>query len=219
MCGICGKLNFDRHAPVDEAILRPMMAAMRHRGPDGEGIYRSGPVGLGHVRLSIIDLEYGAQPIANEDGTIWIVFTPLRISRGPGRRPMRRSATLRSSLDRAAGTDLGLQAAIFPRVLVRSRRSRRASSGAAAAAGNTTSPTTFGSRQAERTVVAVHAASSWFGSIDRRMFSQKVRDKANPAEPSPSADARSRPTSRGSSKGDRSSATSQQVESPTSASI
>ena len=51
-----------------------MMAAMRHRGPVGEGIYLSGAVGLGHVRLSIIDLEYGGQPIANEDGSVWIVF-------------------------------------------------------------------------------------------------------------------------------------------------
>ena len=74
MCGICGKLNFDRQAPVDEALLRQMMVAMQHRGPDGSGVHRSAGVGLGHVRLSIIDLQYGAQPISNEDGSIWIVF-------------------------------------------------------------------------------------------------------------------------------------------------
>jgi asparagine synthase (glutamine-hydrolysing) len=74
MCGICGKLNLDRQAAVDEESLRRMMAAMQHRGPDGDGVYLSGAVGLGHVRLSIIDLDFGAQPITNEDGTIWIVF-------------------------------------------------------------------------------------------------------------------------------------------------
>jgi asparagine synthase (glutamine-hydrolysing) len=73
MCGICGKLHFDRQSTDEESLSR-MMAAMRHRGPDGAGIFRSGPIGLGHVRLSIIDLEYGAQPIANEDGSVWIVF-------------------------------------------------------------------------------------------------------------------------------------------------
>jgi asparagine synthase (glutamine-hydrolysing) len=51
-----------------------MMQAMRHRGPDDDGLYISGPVGLGHRRLSIIDLSTGKQPIGNEDGTVWIVF-------------------------------------------------------------------------------------------------------------------------------------------------
>jgi asparagine synthase (glutamine-hydrolysing) len=74
MCGICGKLNLDRQAAVDEESLRRMMVAMKHRGPDGDGVYLSGAVGLGHVRLAIIDLDFGAQPIANEDGSIWIVF-------------------------------------------------------------------------------------------------------------------------------------------------
>jgi len=74
MCGICGKLHFDRQTPVGEPIIRRMMAAIRHRGPDGEGVYVSGAVGLGHVRLAIIDLESGAQPITNEDESIWIVF-------------------------------------------------------------------------------------------------------------------------------------------------
>jgi asparagine synthase (glutamine-hydrolysing) len=74
MCGICGKLFFDRERVVDDLILREMMNVMRHRGPDDEGIYISGPVGLGHRRLSIIDLNTGKQPICNETGTVWIVF-------------------------------------------------------------------------------------------------------------------------------------------------
>jgi asparagine synthase (glutamine-hydrolysing) len=64
MCGICGKLNLDRQAAVDEESLRRMMVAMKHRGPDGDGVYVSVAVGLGHVRLAIIDLDFGAQPIA-----------------------------------------------------------------------------------------------------------------------------------------------------------
>jgi asparagine synthase (glutamine-hydrolysing) len=51
-----------------------MCAAMIHRGPDDEGIYSQGPIGLGVRRLSIIDLATGHQPISNEDGTLWIVF-------------------------------------------------------------------------------------------------------------------------------------------------
>ncbi len=50
------------------------MDTIRHRGPDDEGIYLAPQVGLGFVRLSIIDLASGHQPLSNEDGTIWIVF-------------------------------------------------------------------------------------------------------------------------------------------------
>ena len=74
MCGICGKLNFDRQTPVDQGILRQMMAVMQHRGPDGQGVYVSESVGLGHVRLSIIDLDSGAQPMSNKDESVQIVF-------------------------------------------------------------------------------------------------------------------------------------------------
>ena len=73
MCGICGAFSFSG-APVDRALIDAMTRAIRHRGPDGAGSYLSGPVGLGHRRLSIIDLAGGAQPISNEDGTIQIVF-------------------------------------------------------------------------------------------------------------------------------------------------
>lgn len=75
MCGILGKISFDPTRPVEEALLRRMCQVLRHRGPDGEGIYLKGPVGLGHRRLAIIDLsEAGRQPMPNEDGTLWITF-------------------------------------------------------------------------------------------------------------------------------------------------
>ena len=59
---------------VAEKDMRQMLAMIRHRGPDEFGIYLDGPVGLGNARLSIIDLSTGQQPIANEDGNLWIVF-------------------------------------------------------------------------------------------------------------------------------------------------
>lgn len=74
MCGICGKLNFDPTDSVSSALLKSMADAIAHRGPDDEGFYLSGQVGLGFRRLSIIDLSGGHQPLSNEDGTIWIVF-------------------------------------------------------------------------------------------------------------------------------------------------
>jgi asparagine synthase (glutamine-hydrolysing) len=74
MCGICGKLNFDQNSNVDPALVRSMLDTIRHRGPDDEGVYAATQVGLGHRRLSIIDLSTGHQPLSNEDGTIWIVF-------------------------------------------------------------------------------------------------------------------------------------------------
>jgi len=74
MCGFCGIINFDQQAPVDRESLKAMTATLKHRGPDDRGDYLAGPVGLGHRRLSIIDLETGHQPLTNEDGTIWIVY-------------------------------------------------------------------------------------------------------------------------------------------------
>lgn len=73
MCGICGAFNFSG-APVDGELVDKMTSAMQHRGPDGAGRFLSGCVGLGHRRLSIIDLAGGAQPVANENGRIQIVF-------------------------------------------------------------------------------------------------------------------------------------------------
>ena len=74
MCGICGKLNFDRESRISPGLIRAMADTIAHRGPDDDGYYISGPVGLGFRRLSIIDLATGHQPISNEDGTVWIVF-------------------------------------------------------------------------------------------------------------------------------------------------
>jgi asparagine synthase (glutamine-hydrolysing) len=74
MCGICGIVGTGDAAPVDPLVIGRMNRAMTHRGPDQAGEYVSGPVALGSRRLSIIDVEGGRQPIANEDGTVWIVF-------------------------------------------------------------------------------------------------------------------------------------------------
>jgi asparagine synthase (glutamine-hydrolysing) len=74
MCGIAGMFNSGSRQPAVEKTMRQMLAMIRHRGPDEFGIYLNGPVGLGSARLSIIDLSGGQQPIANEDGTLWIVF-------------------------------------------------------------------------------------------------------------------------------------------------
>jgi asparagine synthase (glutamine-hydrolysing) len=74
MCGICGKIIFDRGAKVSPALLKGMADAIVHRGPDDEGFHIEGPLGLGFRRLSIIDLGGGHQPLSNEDGTVWIVF-------------------------------------------------------------------------------------------------------------------------------------------------
>jgi asparagine synthase (glutamine-hydrolysing) len=74
MCGICGIVNSDPGQPVDKAILTGMNESMHHRGPDEQGFYLHGPLGLGHRRLSIIDLATGQQPLANEDESLWLVF-------------------------------------------------------------------------------------------------------------------------------------------------
>jgi asparagine synthase (glutamine-hydrolysing) len=74
MCGICGIVNSDPGQPVAKAILAGMNEAMRHRGPDAQGYYLKGPLGLGHRRLSIIDLAGGQQPMTNEDESLWLVF-------------------------------------------------------------------------------------------------------------------------------------------------
>lgn len=67
-------MKFRQGARVEPATLRQMCAAMVHRGPDDEGIYTDGAVGIGMRRLSIVDLATGHQPLSNEDGTVWIVF-------------------------------------------------------------------------------------------------------------------------------------------------
>jgi len=74
MCGICGIVNFNRTDAVDRDVLARMTRAQAHRGPDDDGYFVEDNVGLGHRRLSIIDLGGGKQPIFNEDGSVAIVF-------------------------------------------------------------------------------------------------------------------------------------------------
>ncbi len=74
MCGICGIVRAQSEAPVDPSILGRMCSALAHRGPDDEGVFLSGRVGLAMRRLSIIDVQGGRQPLSNEDGTIHVVF-------------------------------------------------------------------------------------------------------------------------------------------------
>jgi asparagine synthase (glutamine-hydrolysing) len=73
MCGICGIFDFKGNS-IDQAIVQQMKSAILHRGPDGEGEFFDKEVGLGHRRLSIIDVGGGGQPIGNEDGSIQVVF-------------------------------------------------------------------------------------------------------------------------------------------------
>jgi asparagine synthase (glutamine-hydrolysing) len=74
MCGICGIINFDG-TPADEKDLRRMMAVMKHRGPDDEGIFLQDNLGLGFVRLSIIDLSSaGHQPMISANGRYVLIF-------------------------------------------------------------------------------------------------------------------------------------------------
>jgi len=73
MCGIVGFVRSDGKA-IDEQLLVRMNNSIKHRGPDDDGFYVNGPVGLAMRRLAIIDLKSGKQPIHNHDRTAWIVF-------------------------------------------------------------------------------------------------------------------------------------------------
>jgi len=75
MCGIVGQLVL-RGGEADAALIKTMVERLRHRGPDGGGIYLSGPIGLAHRRLAVAtDLSgEGRQPMANEEGALWIDF-------------------------------------------------------------------------------------------------------------------------------------------------
>jgi asparagine synthase (glutamine-hydrolysing) len=74
MCGIAGRFNFDPSHAVSRAGLIAMTDAVIHRGPDAGGYYLEGAIGLGHRRLSIIDLATGDQPLGNEDGSVQVIF-------------------------------------------------------------------------------------------------------------------------------------------------
>ena len=74
MCGIAGIVSRGRIAEEDHDLLKRMTRTLHHRGPDGEGFYFDEHAGLGHRRLSIIDLDSGKQPMSNEDETVWVTF-------------------------------------------------------------------------------------------------------------------------------------------------
>ena len=74
MCGICGILSVDENFYPEPDAIKRMMGALSHRGPDSGGYYIDSKTALGHTRLSIIDLQTGAQPLSNEDGSIWLTF-------------------------------------------------------------------------------------------------------------------------------------------------
>src|SRR5438552_2678698 len=75
MCGIAGKLEIRGSAQVEPDTVNRMTLALRHRGPDDQGIWVDGHVGLGSRRLAIIDLSARArQPMTNEDGSLRIAF-------------------------------------------------------------------------------------------------------------------------------------------------
>lgn len=74
MCGIAGLWSPPGTAPPRADEVDAMVAALHHRGPDGRGVHVQGPVALGHARLAIIDPAGGAQPLCNEDGSVWVSF-------------------------------------------------------------------------------------------------------------------------------------------------
>jgi asparagine synthase (glutamine-hydrolysing) len=74
MCGICGQYNFGSQAPVLRQDIERMAGSLAHRGPDDEGYYLAGPVGLGFRRLSIIDLAGGHQPMSDWEESVWVIF-------------------------------------------------------------------------------------------------------------------------------------------------
>ncbi len=74
MCGICGIFEYHRWDNIPGDVVHRMNETMIHRGPDDGGVFVGPGIGLGHRRLSIIDLAGGHQPMSNEDGTIWVLL-------------------------------------------------------------------------------------------------------------------------------------------------
>jgi asparagine synthase (glutamine-hydrolysing) len=74
MCGFVGIFDPQGRAPIDRLLLERMNRTQRHRGPDGEGVHLAAGIGLVHTRLAIIDLDTGAQPMCNEDGSVVVVY-------------------------------------------------------------------------------------------------------------------------------------------------
>jgi asparagine synthase (glutamine-hydrolysing) len=88
MCGICGIVLSDPNARVNSRVIGRMSDAIAHRGPDDDGQYVNGNVGLGFRRLSIIDLSGGHQPMANEDETVWIAYNGEIFNHAEHRAPL-----------------------------------------------------------------------------------------------------------------------------------
>ncbi len=74
MCGIAGIFHVESSKPVDPERVRRMTDSIAHRGPDGSGVWTAPGIGLGHRRLSIIDLGGGAQPMLTEDENLAVSF-------------------------------------------------------------------------------------------------------------------------------------------------
>ena len=74
MCGIAGLFASDRDHPLDAAVVKAMTRRIAHRGPDGEGVRMGRGYGLGHRRLSIVDLASGGQPMATADDFFFVTF-------------------------------------------------------------------------------------------------------------------------------------------------
>ncbi len=88
MCGICGIVEFEDRRPIPRDLVHQMNETLRHRGPDDEGIHVGPGVGLGHRRLSIIDVSCGHQPMTNEDRTIWVLLNGEIYNYGELRREL-----------------------------------------------------------------------------------------------------------------------------------
>ena len=74
MCGICGQLSYATDTPVERETIVRMAQSIRHRGPDDEGFFVSGQIGLGFRRLSIIDLAGGHQPMSDASRRYWLAY-------------------------------------------------------------------------------------------------------------------------------------------------
>jgi len=100
MCGIAGFATRDPRAPGNPELVRRMTARLAHRGPDGEGVHALEGCTLGHTRLAVIDPgPTGAQPMTNEDGTIWVSFNGEIYNHVELRRDLEARHTFRSACD------------------------------------------------------------------------------------------------------------------------